>query len=311
MRIIEGTTEFHIKDKTAVAIGKFDGFHIGHQTLLDVVLSQKEKGLKVAIFTFFPSPICLFSKEKVKELTTREEKRQIFKQAGVDILVEFPFNEQIASISPEDFVADILVDKMNARYIAAGEDVSFGYRGAGDAKLLYKLSEEMGYKVEIIKKVSFSGHEISSTYVREVIRKGDMKLAKALLGTPFSIHGVISHGKQLGRTIGMPTANLYPEEEKILPPYGVYYVQAIIDNICYKGICNIGEKPTVTDEKKISVETYLYDFSGDIYGKEMTVELLEFKRPEQRFSGIDELKAQMEIDISEGAVYQYLDKLTH
>lgn len=307
MRIIEGTTEFQIKEETAVAIGKFDGFHVGHQTLLKAVMEHKKQGMKVAIFTFWPSPACLFSKEKFKELTTREEKRQIFRQAGVDILVEFPFNEQSAAISPEDFVEDILLNKMNAKCIVAGDDVSFGHRGAGDASLLYKLSEELGYQVEIIEKVSFSGREISSTYVRDVIRQGDMKLASTLLGTPFHINGVISHGKQLGRTLGMPTANLYPEEEKLLPPYGVYYVRADIEGVKYKGICNIGEKPTVTDEKSVSVETYLYDFSGDVYGKEMTVELLEFKRPEQRFSGVEALKKQMEKDIAEGAAYQYLE----
>lgn len=308
MRIIEGTTDFQIKEDTAVAIGKFDGFHVGHQKLLKVVMEHRKRGLKVAIFTFWPSPACLFSKEKFKELTTREEKRQIFRQAGVDILVEFPFNEQVAAMSAEDFVEDILVHKMNAKCIVAGDDVSFGYRGAGDAKLLYDLSKDLGYQVEIIQKVSFSGREISSTYVRDVIRQGDMKLATALLGTPFHISGIISHGKQLGRTIGMPTANLYPEDEKLLPPYGVYYVRTKVDGVDYKGICNIGEKPTVTDEKKVSVETYLYHFSGDIYGKEMTVELLEFKRPEQRFADIDALKKQMEKDISEGAVYQYMEE---
>lgn len=307
MRIIEGTTDFRIEEETAVAIGKFDGLHVGHQALLKAVMKHKKQGLKVAIFTFWPSPACVFSKGKYKELTTREEKRQIFRQAGIDILVEFPFNEQSASIAADDFIEEILINKMHAKYIVAGEDVSYGHRGAGDAALLYKMSEELGYQVEIIEKVRFSGREISSTYVRDVIRRGDMKLATTLLGTPFHINGVISHGKQLGRTLGMPTANLYPEEEKLLPPYGVYFVRADIGGVKYKGICNIGERPTVTDEKRISVETYLYDFSGNIYGKEMKVELLEFKRPEQRFSGVDALKKQMEKDIAEGAVYQYME----
>lgn len=304
MRIIEGTTEFQIEGNTAVAIGKFDGFHIGHQTLLNAVMKHKEQGLKIAIFTFFPSPACLFSKETVKEITTREEKRQIFCQAGVDILVEFPFNEQVAGMSPEGFVENILVDKMHAKWIVAGEDVSFGYKGAGDAKLLMELSRFMNFQAEIIQKVSLEGREISSTYVREAVKKGDMKLAKALLGVPFHISGIISHGKQLGRTLGMPTANLYPAEEKLLPPYGVYYAKAVIGGKQYKAICNIGERPTVADGKRISVETYLYDFWEDVYGKEMTVSLLEFKRPELKFEGIEALKRQMEKDIAEGEMYQ-------
>lgn len=302
MRIIEGT-EFNLEYDCAVAIGKFDGFHIGHRKLLAEVNKFKEKGLKTAIFTFHPSPASLFSNEPIKELTTREEKRKIFEDAKVDVLVEYPFNKESASMLPEDFVRKILVEKMHAKYVVAGSDISFGAKGIGDYKLLQKMSKEFDFSVCIIDKVSLEGHEISSTYVREIIRQGNMKMATLLLDAPFHISGVISHGNQLGRTIGMPTANIYPDEGKLLPPFGVYFSKAVVEGKEYKSITNIGKKPTVNQTEQVGVETFLYDFSGDIYGKNMSVFLLDFKRSECKFENVDALINQMQKDIEEGRKY--------
>lgn len=306
MRIIQDTTEFYIEKRSGVALGKFDGIHKGHEALLSRILKQKEKGLLAVVFTFHPSAAVFFGKEGKGELTTRMEKRSFFEKLGIDVLVEFPLNAVTAAIPAEDFIKGILKKNMNAAYIAAGGDVSFGYKGMGRRELLEDLSKELDYQVEIIDKVYYKEREISSTYVREEVEKGNMELAGELLGRNYSIAGCVEQGNHLGRRLGMPTLNLYPEEEKLLPPKGVYYSRVLYAGCSYPGITNIGKKPTVSNAETISVETFLYDFDKDMYGKEIVTELLHFKRPEQKFSDIQELKLQMERDIAEGRIYHAL-----
>ena len=191
MRIIQQTTEFHIEEKTAAAIGKFDGIHKGHGKLLENILRQKEKGLKSVVFTFEPLPAVFFGQTGIKELTSKREKEELFEKMGIDILIEFPLTEATASMSPEEFVREILVDKMNVEYLAAGTDLSFGYRGAGNGGLLKKLAREYGFKAEIIEKVCHDGREISSSYIREEIERGNMEKAAALIGNAYSISGIV------------------------------------------------------------------------------------------------------------------------
>ena len=303
MRIIQDRTEFHIDEKSAVALGKFDGIHKGHEVLLSHILEQKKNGLLAVVFTFHPSAAVYFGKGETGELTTRMEKRRFFEELGIDVLVEFPLNSVTAAIAPEDFITGVLKKNMNAAYIVAGGDVSFGYRGLGRRELLERMSEEFDYRVEIIDKVYHKDREISSTYVREEVECGHMEEAAQLLGRNYSITGCVESGNRLGRRLGMPTLNLYPEEEKLLPPKGVYYSRVLYDGCSYPGITNIGKKPTVNDTEKVSVETFLYDFDKDMYGKEIITELLYCKRPEQKFADVQALKEQMEKDIAEGTAY--------
>lgn len=315
MKIIENTTEFYISEETAAAIGKFDGFHRGHQKLLGHLRQQQAKGLKSVVFTFVPSPAAFFSREPVRELSTLEEKRRIFANAGVDYLIEYPFYQEIADMEPETYIKEVLVDRIHAKCVVAGEDVSYGRHGAGDYQLLQKMASEHGYRVLLIDKVLYEGKEVSSTYVREEVGRGNMELAANLLGGPYQVSGEIIHGRKLGRTIGMPTVNLLPPEDKLLPPKGVYYSYVYLHSgtgdMEYDGkrlaaITNIGTKPTVDERCVMGVETYIYDFDSDVYGKDMEVCLLKYKRPEMRFDGVDALKAQMAADISEGRRYHGL-----
>lgn len=303
MQIIQQTTEFYIEDKTAAALGKFDGIHRGHRKLLERILEQKKKGLKAVVFTFEPSPTAFFKKCKIKELSTRKEKEALFEQMGVDVLIEFPLNEQTAAMDATRFVKEVLVKKMNVGYIAAGTDLSFGYRGAGNAGLLKSLSESYGFEVEIIEKVCYEGREISSSYIREEIEKGNMETAKTLIGMPYAVTGNVEYGNRIGRTLGFPTVNLLPEDEKLLPPCGVYFSKVCIGKECYNGITNIGYKPTVSEEKRLGVETFIYEFEQEIYGKEIKVLLEHFRRPERKFASLEALKRQVDADKESGAQY--------
>ncbi len=303
MKIICDTTEFKMEQKSDVAIGKFDGVHRGHMELLSHIIQMKKKKMAAVVFTFHPSAAVFFGQSKEAELTTRYEKRQLFESMGVDVLVEFPLNKETAATSPEEFVEKILARQMQAGYIAAGADVSFGYKGLGNKELLIRMAGQLDYQVEIINKVYEEAREISSTYVREEVEKGDMEKTARLLGRFYSFEGQVERGNRLGRKLGMPTLNLYPEREKLLPPKGVYYSRVLFEGGTYPGITNIGLKPTVNSTSHISVETYLYDFDKDMYGRKIVTELLQFKRPEQKFESVEMLKTQMEKDIAQGRMF--------
>ena len=305
MQIIAEQEIFHILEpvKTAVAIGKFDGIHIGHQTLLREILMEKEKGMKAAIFTFDPPPDIFFGNRSPQELTTRDEKRKLFQKLGIDYLIEYPLNKKTAAIQPEQFIQTILVDQMKAGVIVAGKDLSFGDQGRGNCQLLEQMAETYDYQVRIIDKVCIEDREISSSYVREEVAAGRMEQVEKLIGEPYSITGLVQHGYRFGRTIGMPTVNLLPENGKLLPPFGVYFSTVEVNGSVYRGITNIGCKPTVTDDQIVGIETYLYDFQDEIYGEEITVRLLHYKRPEMKFKDIEELKSKTQEDMEEGKLF--------
>lgn len=304
MEIIANTTDFYLDRETSVAIGKFDGIHIGHRRLLEEIREKKKDGLCACVFTFDPAPAVLFGQSDGKELTTKEEKHVLFERAGVDILIELPMTRETAATAPEVFAAEILAERMQTRFLAAGSDLSFGAGGAGNAELLQRLGPELGFQVKTIEKICLNGREVSSTYVRSCVEKGDMRLTEKLLGMPYPVLGTVVKGNQLGRTLGFPTVNLLPQESKLLPPNGVYFSQIRRRGRLYRAISNVGYKPTVTEERVMGLESYLYDFQEDIYGETIEVYLLEYSRPERRFESVEALRGQLEQDIKAGAAYQ-------
>lgn len=304
MEIIANTTDFYLDRETAVAIGKFDGIHIGHRRLLEEIREKKKDGLCTCVFTFDPAPAVLFGWSDGKELSTKEEKHVLFERAGVDILIEFPMNRETAATVPEVFAAEILAERMQTRFMAAGSDLSFGAGGAGNTEFLRKLGPELGFQVKTIPKVCVDGREVSSTHVRSCVDRGDMGLAEQLLGMPYPVFGTVVKGNQLGRTLGFPTVNLLPDESKLLPPNGVYFSQVRHRGRLYRAISNIGYKPTVTDRHVMGIESYLYDFREDIYGEPVEVYLLEFSRPEQQFGSVEALRGQLQKDIMAGEAYK-------
>lgn len=306
MEIITDLRNCELHMETAVAIGKFDGLHRGHRRLLQEILDKKSAGLKACVFTFDPSPAVFFGLADGKELMTKEEKRRALRAMGVDVLVEYPMNAKNAAVAPYDFVKELLADALHVKFIAAGTDVSFGAQGAGNAALLEECSKELGYELKLIDKVTLEGAEISSSLVRKEVEAGNMEYVTELLGAPYTVSGEVMHGKALGRKLGMPTMNLLPPKEKLLPPLGVYYSQVRYEGKCYPAISNVGYKPTVSQEPVLGVETYLYDFDKEIYGEDISVSLLAFKRAEMRFASVEELKERMKQDISDGKEYHFM-----
>lgn len=316
MELISGTIDFKIEQPTAVMLGKFDGVHHGHLFLIDKLLAQKEKGYQTVVFTFDKSPASLFIQDgsAYRELCSIEEKRDIFQKMGVDFLVEFPMNMDTAAIPAEEFITEILQKQLNCKVIIAGEDISFGHRGIGDKDMLLENSTVCGYEVEIYRKLMtdalFLGEEqdeeISSTNIRKAILIGNIERANVLMNRPFVMTGNVVYGNQLGSTIfKMPTANVKWPDNKVIPAFGVYYTKIIVDGICYNAITNVGSKPTIagSESKEILAESYLYDFEGNLYGKDITIQFYHFKREEVTFESMPALKKQLEEDMQAGQKY--------
>lgn len=297
MNYVTGTTTFHMDGESAVSLGKFDGLHRGHRKLIRHVLDQKKQGLSSVIFTFEKNPTRILSGLSGQNIMTNGERREMLEQAGIDHLLECPFVPEISRMEPEAFVTRVLVGQLHARFVAVGRDFHFGFQRRGDCKLLKEMGEKIGFQVEVIEKEQSHGRDISSTYVREALHEGNIPLANELLGYRYFVSGEVQHGRQIGRTLGLPTINLIPPEDKLLPPNGVYLTRTLLPDGEYYGITNIGYKPTVGGETHKGVETFLFDFQGDLYGRQLRVEFMEFERPEQKFTSLDELKARILSDV--------------
>ncbi len=293
MRRITDVTNLKLH-KTAVALGKFDGFHLGHQVLFRQVQKWQEEGLTGVIFTFVPAGEKLGAD---KHIDSPDEKRKKAEATGIDILLEYPFTKAFAGLEPEKFVRDILVNQLDVQAVVVGRDFRFGRNRRGDAALLEALGKTYGFQVRIIEKLTKGHTEISSSVIRKAVETGDMEQAAAYLGQSYRICGTVIHGKGLGHTIQIPTANLSIDKDKILPPFGVYASKVIWKGQAYLGVSNLGCKPTVSQEHQIGLETYLFAFCEDIYGEELQVELLHFIRPELEFSSLHELTEQMKKDM--------------
>ena len=278
MEYIHGTKDFKLEGASAVTLGKFDGVHLGHQKLISIVREKAEEmGLLSVMFTFDRIPLSICPQKNQHFLSTNSERRALCEKYGLDVEVEYPFTTELMNMEPEEFVENILVKQLNARVIVV---------------------VKYGYETIVVEKEKFQDKDISSTYVREELRLGHMETVNVLLNRPYSISGVVAKGNQLGRTIDIPTINVYPTEIKLLPPNGVYASKILIDNIEYYGVTNLGTKPTVSDGYEISVETNVFYFDKDVYGNKVEVKLLHFLRQEMKFESIEALKKQMESDAS-------------
>lgn len=289
MDILNGF-DFTIKN-SAVSLGKFDGIHQGHRLLLEQI--RKQTNLVSTVFTF--DGIQGNGVIPRQQIYSRREREEILKELGIQRELVFPFNEETRNITAESFLEDILVRRIDARYICVGEDFHFGKGREGNVDMLRRYEKKYGYQLLALPKLQWEGENVSSTRIRWELSCGRLDQVNALLGAPYFIIGTVVHGNALGRTLGMPTANLVPDPGKVLPAYGVYATLVRIGDETYAGVTNIGLKPTVGAEN-VTVETTLLDFDGDLYGREITVYFYHFLRREQKFSGLEELTRQMEQD---------------
>ena len=296
MKIINDTLDFAIPEQSAVTLGKFDGIHKGHQKLIGKIVEKKVNGLKSVVFTFGQMPGTVFH-GKGRTILTRKERQKHLEKLGVDYMIECPFVPEIIQMEPETFVEEILVNQLQVKYVAVGPDFRFGHERRGSVSLLKKLASVYGYEVEVFEKERLEDKVISSTYVRHMLETGEMETVKKLLRYPYYVSGTVVHGHAIGRTIGIPTINLIPDDEKMLPPNGVYLTKTIIDDVEYLGITNIGVKPTISGEETKGIETHLFDYEGDLYDRELLVEFFDFVRPEKKFDSLEELKQQLIKDV--------------
>lgn len=278
--------------QTAVTVGKFDGVHMGHRKLISAVLREKENGYASCVVSF-----SIDVDQERSVIYTKEEQRRLCEALGVDVLAEYPLDETIREMSGEEFVSEILCGRLHAKVIVVGEDFRFGKGRGGDVTLLRNLEDMYGFKTVCIPKVEEERVRISSTGIRKLLTEGNIKEANGLLGRPYAVFGEVLHGKKLGRTIGFPTMNLIPTVEKLLPAYGVYVTRTKVDGQWFDGITNVGVRPTVDFDERVSVETHLFAYDGDLYGKMVEVQFLEFLRPEQKFEDVEQLKNTIPEDV--------------
>ncbi|MDR3085455.1 MAG: riboflavin biosynthesis protein RibF [Christensenellaceae bacterium] len=300
MRLIIDLTE-GFSQKTALALGMFDGLHLGHQTILAAARGlAKERGLVPGAFSFSNHPLSLLGGENAKKLLLpAAEKAWSLKKAGMKLAVLPRFTEEVKNMAAEDFIR-LLCEGYGAKALVAGEDHRFGRGGKGGAALLQRLSAQMGFELKILPPLCLKGEKLSSSSIRALLQAGDLADATALLGQPYALWGRVMHGQHLARKLGFPTVNLALNQEKLLPRFGVYAGLATLDGARYQAVCNIGLRPSVRGAPP-ATEAHLMGFSGDAYGRCVKLELLAFLRPEAKFDGLEALKAQVQRDMAAAA----------
>lgn len=298
MKLYQSINSFQSHKKTIVTIGTFDGVHIGHQKIIEKLIhNAKANDCESLILTFFPHPrMVLQEHSEIQLLNTIEERTELLQKTGLDHLIIHPFDKAFSRLTAEEFVKDVLVDQLNIYKIVIGHDHRFGRNRTANIDDLIEFGEKYGFEVEQISAQEIEAVSVSSTKIRTALEEGNIRLANQYLGQPYFLTGIIRKGKQLGRTIGFPTANLKIEENyKLIPKKGVYIVQSVLNDKTVYGMMNIGVNPTVGGEST-SIEIYFLDFSGDLYDQKIQVSLLEPIRSEEKFASIDLLKAQLEKD---------------
>lgn len=284
--------------KTYIALGSFDGLHIGHMSLINKAIELSAlNNAKSMIYTFKNHPLSIVNKNKMpKLLMDNDTKLELLRKLNIDIVNLAHFNNEFMKISPEDFVIN-MIRHYNLKGIIVGFNYKFGYKNSGDIKLLEKLSRKFNFELYIINPVIYSGDIVSSSRIRSLISNGNVKKANKMLLTPFMLQGEIIKGRQIGRTIEFPTANLKYNDDIIEPGIGVYFTLVEHKGKIYKGITSVGYNPTVEDFKKnISIETYILDFDQNIYGENIRIYFITKMRDEMKFNSLTELAVQLRKD---------------
>lgn len=297
MKIFHGTDNANIAKPTVLTLGVFDGLHLGHQQIMQTVVERAAAidAVPTAI-TFDPHPRAVLHPDTAPPmLQTLDQRLANFEVLGIEQAIVIPFSMEFSQQPAEVFLTNIVRDRLHAREVYLGKGFAFGRGRGGNIDLLRKMSTGLGFVADEVDEVKLRGQRISSSRIRKLLAEGRVNLARRMLGRPYGVEGVIIRGAQRGRTIGFPTANLKPQN-RVVPKFGVYATAALIDGAWRKSITNIGVRPTFESEADPSIETYIFDFDGDLYGDVLRVRFLHRIRDERKFNGIDELKAQIEAD---------------
>lgn len=303
MQYIKGLEAYCAAGRSAVTLGKFDGLHRGHQKLVAAVKEFGKKDDINSIVCAFDMSFMNRKSGNTPRLLMTKEERASHLEGQADYLVDCPFTEEFSQMEAEEFIEKVIHQVFRAAYVVVGTDFHFGHGKRGDIHMLQAYAHEYDYELVVIEKERCEGRIISSTYIKQVLKEGNLALARQLLGYPYGAQGVVEHGRKLGRTLGFPTFNVDPGREKIMPQNGVYLDRVLVDGKWYNGIANVGVKPTVSEEGRMLIESYLFGYTGDAYGKEVKIELLEFRRPECKFADAEEMKASVAKDIAFGKEY--------
>lgn len=289
----------HKQPKRAIALGYFDGVHMGHRALMErAVQRAQEIGGTSAVFTFDQHPSTVVTGRPVPLLTADSYRREEIKRlGGVDEVIFGHFDEHLRTMDWRDFIHELLIGQFHAGYIISGHNNRFGYMGRGTAEGMAEECAKAGVGYDCIPDIKIDGIVVSSTYIRQLVSLGDMERAARFLGHPYTVTGVVAHGRKVGRTYGVPTVNLPLPREMALPPYGVYASRVLVDGQAYLAATNIGVKPTFVDGGAPTIEPHLLDFAGDLYGKRIHVELHRFLRPERAFPSVEALHAAIEENV--------------
>ncbi len=300
MLTVQNTEHFRIESPTIVTIGTFDGVHLGHQKILTRLKELKEKtGLQTVVLTFDPHPRkVLFPEQKdLKLLTLVEEKLELLKLYGVDVSVVYPFTREFSEMDPRQYIEEILIKKLNIKYFIIGYDHKFGKNRSGDINVLKKFAPDYNFNLEEISAQDIDHIAVSSTKIRKALEEGNLDQASEFLGHNFFVQGKVVKGKQLGRTLGYPTANLkLDSDEKIIPRNGIYFVSAQVEGKNFFGMSSIGYNPTTDNDQKIKIEVNIFDFERDIYSKAIKLNFLKRLRDEKKFANLTELTVQLKKD---------------
>lgn len=284
--------------KCAVALGLFDGVHLGHRAVLDLSLEQKKNGLQPAVFTFNPSAVLRKSSGQDGYIYTHLQKYYMLSDMGFSGNIYSAKFEELCGMTGEEFAENILVKKMNAEIVCCGNNFRFGKNASCDVEDLKNFGKKYGFEVQTAQPVKINDITVSSGEIRRCLVNGEIEKANTLLGEPYRINNTVVHGNEIGRTINFPTINQNYSKGQLILKYGVYFTITYINDIKYKSITNIGVKPTIAGKRTPLAETHVLDFSGDLYNRNIAVEFHNFIRPEMKFSSVEELKEQISRDIA-------------
>ncbi len=304
MKIFHGTENANILRPTILTLGVFDGLHLGHQRIMQTVVERAVAcGAHATAITFDPHPRAVLHPDSAPPLLqTLDQRLANFEVLGIEQAIVIPFDREFAAQPAEDFLHEIVHDRLQAKEVYLGKGFEFGKNRGGNIELLRKLSGEFGFFADEVPEVRLRRHRISSSRIREHLSLGHVNLTRRMLGRPYGVEGVIIRGNRRGHTIGFPTANLKPHN-RVIPKYGVYATATLVDGTWRRSITNIGVRPTFEKTEEPSIESYLFDFDGDLYGDVLRVRFLHRIRDERKFNGIDELKAQIEKDSTRALNY--------